>query len=751
MSHDIAKLRQAISTNDILAIQYLIFDKNPVKVRTPFRREGLYWDFKGNCPSSRKGNDAAWARIAKHVLAFHNKQGGVLIFGVQDKTHKITFTNAEMEDGEFNKKIYKYIDDSIYVNYFPCFRQSDGTYIGIAIIPPRGHSILQFKHDFKLDNGEYLFKKGDVAIRNRDESRVYTDQKAKSLLKRYSVGNDGTYILDTQYFRLFLPDYSSFIERSDPCKKILEGLHDPRTSVVAITGFGGVGKTALATWAVERVYEEQHFSFIVSMTAKDRSLGPMGIVENKQYLDNFETLLDAILDVLNDHSCKHLDTDKKESYVKQSIESLNGLIFVDNLETIEDFRIINFLDSLPIGVKAITTSRRKMVNRFVFPVAISGFTEEESIKYIEALSSEDGYSYLDTLSESEAKTFCYYCDYIPLAMKWVASRAETKTQLLTIANEIKTTGRSGKEFIEFSFRRIFDSFSKIERTITVALALHSTPLDNYALEFISRADPYETEEALEKLHNDGLIKRYTQGTHGYKYSPVPITRVFILSCCASKNDTDEICKLLNTYFSAEDIPDAEDRDIIKKSRLNGHSAESLIILANKAIYSRDYEKAEEQLKDIIAKYPNDPKPYRILAELYKRYLDKKPLAIYYYERCLALLTHQHEDFFIVHREYGLILMHSGQSDYESKALHSFEKAFQTDPRDGITLRFLAILYGKTNQHHKIPHLEPHVRAIDNQKTNQHFYPELFKAHITLGNHLEADELRKKFPRYIATT
>ena len=33
-----------------------------------------------------------------------------------------------------------------------------------------------------------------------------------------------------------------------------------------------------------------------------------------------------------------------------------GLLFVDNLETVDDARIIDFMDDLPVGTRAIVTS-----------------------------------------------------------------------------------------------------------------------------------------------------------------------------------------------------------------------------------------------------------------------------------------------------------------------------------------------------------------------------------------------------------
>lgn len=96
----------------------------------------------------------------------------------------------------------------------------------------------------------------------------------------------------------------------------------------------------------------------MSITAKDRELTSTGIQALEPSLTSFEALLNNVLDVLNFPEYKAKDVKEKEASVRGLIADSGGLLFVDNLETVDDARIIQFLDSLPFGFRALTTSRR---------------------------------------------------------------------------------------------------------------------------------------------------------------------------------------------------------------------------------------------------------------------------------------------------------------------------------------------------------------------------------------------------------
>ena len=120
----------------------------------------------------------------------------------------------------------------------------------------------------------------------------------------------------------------------------------------------------------------------MSITAKDRELTASGIRAVRPGLTSFEALLDSALDVLGFPDRKALEVGEKEAEVMALLKQSGGLLFVDNLETVDDARIVNFLDRIPPGAKALITSRRTTVRRLVSPIDIGGLNDSELVNYV---------------------------------------------------------------------------------------------------------------------------------------------------------------------------------------------------------------------------------------------------------------------------------------------------------------------------------------------------------------------------------
>src|SRR5262249_32282985 len=109
---------------------------------------------------------------------------------------------------------------------------------------------------------------------------------------------DARYLIRNGQYRVLRPDWDSFIRRNQLCTQVENALYDDRTYVTALTGIGGVGKTALATWAVINAHEKRKFECIISVSAKDRELTSTGIRAAGAGLTSYESLLSEALDVL---------------------------------------------------------------------------------------------------------------------------------------------------------------------------------------------------------------------------------------------------------------------------------------------------------------------------------------------------------------------------------------------------------------------------------------------------------------------
>lgn len=355
----------AIRQRDIDAISRLMFQGSPPSPRSSFRTETELWDYKGECPEPGKQNAVQWAEIAVDVLAFHNQGGGILVFGIRDSDFSFSGAMIRLDSKMINDQLRGFLSDRIWVEFHRLFIQSDQRYLGLALVPPRGPVLERFQAAAPILNGSQRFKARDSAIRDNDSSRVLKVSEADEYARQSSVPSLGrVYAVDEPFFRILNPDYSHFVLREQPCQEVGEALTDRRTSITSIIGVGGVGKTAMATWAALRSYERKQFGFIVLITAKGRELTSSGIQALQPSLTSFEALLNNVLDVLGFPDAKAKATEEKEAAVRSLISESNGLLFVDNLETVDDARIIQFLDSLPFECPSshhVTTDFRPRV------------------------------------------------------------------------------------------------------------------------------------------------------------------------------------------------------------------------------------------------------------------------------------------------------------------------------------------------------------------------------------------------------
>jgi Schlafen, AlbA_2 len=256
-------LATAIRQRNVSAIDAMMFVGEPPAPRAAFRTETELWDYKGDCPGLSKDQLAVWAETAVHVLALHNSGGGILIFGVRDSDYSFCGATTRLDSKLVNDKLRRFLSDRIWVEFYRLHIQPDQRYLGIAIVPPRGPTIERFKASSPITNAGRRFNAGDSAIREKDSSHLLSKAEADRHSREVSIPTLGrVYAVDEPFFRVLNPDYAHFVHREIACREIGDALIDPRTSVASIIGVGGVGKTALATWAALRAFEQHQFGFI---------------------------------------------------------------------------------------------------------------------------------------------------------------------------------------------------------------------------------------------------------------------------------------------------------------------------------------------------------------------------------------------------------------------------------------------------------------------------------------------------------
>jgi tetratricopeptide (TPR) repeat protein len=737
-------IRAAIRQRDIRALVKLMFRADGPELNVGYSTENELWDFKKDCPRHGKDNLGAWADLSKEVLGLHNNGGGVLIFGISDN---YTFVGARnrLDSKQLNDGLRRFLPDRIWVDFNREYIRADQSFLGLALVPPRGPTLERFTADAPPIDGRVSFRAGWSALRAKDSTHLLTPSEADHLDKSSPepiVGRQ--YAIDEQYYRILQPDYGTFVLREEPGTAVENGLYDDRVAVVSIVGIGGIGKTALATWAVLRAYQKKAFQFIVSITAKDRELTASGIRGLRPGLTSFEALLDSTADVLGFPELKSLVTTHKESEIRSLLKGFNGLLYVDNLETVDDARVIQFLDNLPEGPKAIITSRRATARKLVCPIDLGGLNDNEVGTYVGSLAGEQRFSYARQLNVTERLRIGNACDRIPLAIRWVLSRARSAAEAVAGAEALTTVPREGEILLEFSFRRVFDGMSDAERSVLQVLSLFQKPLPTEALIVGSGLPQVSLEDALESLSQDVLIQRqFDPDSNDYVFTLKPIPRSFVLAQLdRQQRAAENIRRRLTDWYEGRDVADPEMRLLVRELRQGRVTPESgLLDLAKAAERNNELDNATRLYEQALTRVPTSWRAAWDFAEFKRHKLHDRTGALRLYERAAANAPRRGADRAVIFREYGFLLRESGEANATDLAIEKFEIALKEVPNDPITIYGMASMLDRKGHSDRIIELIEPLRVHSSAKTRERCLPLLLRAYERKSELLKAAELR----------
>ncbi len=189
------------------------------------------------------------------------------------------------------------------------------------------------------------------------------------------------------YHNLPQPDYARFIGREHELAWLRQRL-SPRDRAwqIALTGIGGVGKSALALTIAHEYRERYHqlpaeerFEAIIWVSAKEEVLTAYGREQAalpELVLRTLEDVYTAIARTLDREDITRAVPEEQGHLVEKALQEQRTLLIMDNLESVKDERIKPFLRALPAPTKAIITSREWLDVADV--MALKGLSLEEA-------------------------------------------------------------------------------------------------------------------------------------------------------------------------------------------------------------------------------------------------------------------------------------------------------------------------------------------------------------------------------------
>ena len=215
---------------------------------------------------------------------------------------------------------------------------------------------------------------------------------------------------DAHNHNLPIPDFdeTGFIGRKEEVEEVKKLCLGPYP-VVTIVGEGGLGKTALALKVAYDLLDspECPFESIVWTSSKTNQLTAVEITKIQNAISDSLGLFQSVADKLAGTAVVQ-PIEEVLSYLKQ----FKILLILDNLETVLDDRLREFLRHLPPGSKILITSRIGL-GAFEVPFKLNPLVQNEAVHLLRALARTRNVQTYKSLQMQDWRSTAKRCISVP--------------------------------------------------------------------------------------------------------------------------------------------------------------------------------------------------------------------------------------------------------------------------------------------------------------------------------------------------
>lgn len=510
-----------------------------------------------------------------------------------------------------------------------------------------------------------------------------------------------------------IPDYEyegGFVGREEDIKKVSTLLEGDRYPVVTVAGAGGVGKTALVQRVMQRILEKsaaKKFDGVVWVSAKETKLSYLGIEDIEPTIKTFEQLLDTISDVLGFGALDD-SVEKKEADV-QTIFDLHSciLIVIDNLETIADERIINFIIEAHPKRRVLITSR-KGLGQLEIRHELKQLKEKEAVYLFRQIARDKGLEGLAKLDNSVIESYVRKVSCYPLAIKWMIGQVAKGKDIHYVIDSIN---EKASDISRFCFEQIYAGLTNPARKIICALSIFDESPSAGVLNYVvNLSGQEEFEDGIQELILVSFVipEQYKdeQGAISTKYNLLSLTRGYV----RQQLDKDSVMK----------------REIEDRLR----SVQSTI---------EEAERAKKQYKFSLANLGATTEEEKVAAMIAQTAFQKYQTGAYAdaleeYKRATEIAPH----FASIYRNWAVMESLEGHSIEADKLMEKAVNYNKKDPQIWLTWGNMKRRAGKIEEA-----LERYTKAFQLSPDDYIILNALGQAKCRLGEHVEADNLFKK--------
>ena len=337
------------------------------------------------------------------------------------------------------------------------------------------------------------------------------------------------------YHNLPQPDYGNFVGREAELKKITAILRPYPASqhaLVTIDGIGGIGKSALALEIGHRFLRnfdelppEDRFEAIIWASAKLTILTAEGISTRRQILRTLDDIYNALAVGLQREDITRARKEEQDEVVRNALTRQRTLLIVDNLETVDDEAVLNFLRELPAPTKAMVTTRHRL--DVAYPVRLSGMPFDDAQQLIQQECSKKGVSMDEDerlpksarLRKSDAERLFERTGGVPLAMVWSIAQMGFGYGVEAVLHRL---GQPTGDISRFCFEGAVERISgKPAHKLLMVLSLCAESASRESLGYATELAEFDRDDGLVELEKLSLVNK-----SGDRFWLLPLTKQY---------------------------------------------------------------------------------------------------------------------------------------------------------------------------------------------------------------------------------
>lgn len=344
-------------------------------------------------------------------------------------------------------------------------------------------------------------------------------------------------------------DETGFLGRKDQRREVFRALKGP-WPVISILGDGGVGKTALALQVSYDVLadKDQSFDAVVWTTARNAALTPTEIVRIENAIQDSLGLFES--------AAKELGAPVDRDGATELLDYLREfriLLVLDNLETVIDDRVKNFLRQLPHGSKVLITSRIGVGTEN--PFKLGPLTKAEAVRLLRILVRQRGVNSLAKLPDADAERFVERMSYHPAYIKWFVAGTQAGS---TPESLLSNNGL----LLDYCMSNVYGYLDEDSRQILKSMQVIPGTHSLAELAYLNDYEAIRTQSALLSLTTTNFLVQVSGGSAGTSFALSDFARAYLDK--TSRVSTQERNKVLGRhnrlYEIGADLQSAYHRD-----------------------------------------------------------------------------------------------------------------------------------------------------------------------------------------------